>query len=149
LDEEEGKDPAAYLVLADKDGRAATALSGRRSGPFVGLSDYRGQVRASLELGANGKPELTRVDEEGYRAGFGGQLDRVLVERGVVFQALIVAAVLVVSVIAGASILSWAFGPTGLGQIGSGPFPFGALAVALVIVGIIAILITMLFRQRR
>jgi hypothetical protein len=57
--------------------------------------------------------------------------------------------VLVVSVIAAASILSWAFGLTGLGQIGSGPFPFGALAVALVIVGIIAILITMLFRQRR
>jgi hypothetical protein len=43
----------------------------------------------------------------------------------------------------------WAFGPTGLGQIGSGPLPFGVLAVALVIVGIIAILITMLLRQRR
>jgi hypothetical protein len=39
LDEEEGKDPAAYLVLADKDGRAATALCGRRSGPFVRLID--------------------------------------------------------------------------------------------------------------
>lgn len=51
LDEEEGKDPSAHLVLADKDGRGATAICGRRSGPFVKLSDYRGQIRASLELG--------------------------------------------------------------------------------------------------
>ncbi len=149
LDEEEGKDPAAYLVLADKDGRAATALCGRRSGPFVRLSDYRGQIRASLELGANGKPELSRVDEEGYRAGFGGQLERVLVERGVVFQAITVALVLVLGVIAWASILGWAFGPEGLRQIGSGSSPIGALAAVLFTVGVIAILITMLFRQRR
>lgn len=45
--------------------------------------------------------------------------------------------------------MAWAFGPTGLGKIGSGPFPFGALAVALFMVGIITFLITMLFRQRR
>jgi hypothetical protein len=150
LTEGEDKDLSSELVLVDKDARAGAVISsGPRSDPYVKLMDRRANVRASLELGTNGEPRLNRLDEEGYRSGFGGHLDRVLIERGVVYQAIIVALVLVAGVIAGASMMGWAFGPAGLAQIGSGPFPFGALAAALFIVVIIAILVIALFRQRR
>lgn len=78
LDEEAGKDPASYFVLGDEDGRAAVAVCGRRSGPFVRSSDPRGEVRASLELGANGEPEPSRVDAKGYTRGWGGRVQRTL-----------------------------------------------------------------------
>jgi hypothetical protein len=104
LSEEEGKDPSADLMLTDKDTRAGGGISGRRSGPSVKLIDRREKVRASFELGPNGQPGLYTFDEEGVPVQDANAFDRVVAERGPVYQAVLLGSLLVAGGIAGALI---------------------------------------------
>lgn len=131
LDEEAGKDPASYFVLGDKDGRAAVAVCGRKSGPFVRLSDPRGEVRASLELKANGEPKLSRVDGKGYPHGWGGRVQRTLGESSAPYRAVVYAAVMVACALGGAWVAGTASASAGVLGTAPGPLPLAALFVTV------------------
>jgi hypothetical protein len=86
LSEDDIDDPAAILALLDKDGQGGVHISGRRYRPFVRFKDPRGTVRTSYELGVNGEPELYDFDEEGTSICDAGTFDRLVAERGSVYQ---------------------------------------------------------------
>ena len=132
-------------MLGDKDGRAAVAVCGRKSGPFVRLSDPRGEVRASLELGANGEPEMSRVDAKGYPHGLGGRVQRTLGEASTPYRAFVYAAVMVACALGGAWVAGTASASAGVLGAASGPFPLAAL---LVTVAVLAALVLSLRRHR-
>ena len=149
LDEEDSRDPASSLVLGDGDGRAAVAACARKSGPCVRFSDRRGEVRASLELAANGEPILNRVDEKGYPHGCTGRVYRTSGESSKIYRALIVCAFMVVCSLVGAWVAGAASAAAGLARAGPRSISFGALAAALVTVGALVALVLLLLRQRR
>ncbi len=137
MSEEEGQDASSNIVLADKDDRAGIIITARRSGPFVRLRDRREKVRASFELGANGKPELYVFDEEGASARESNAFERVVAEQGLVYRALLIGAALVVGAMVGA----WA---AGMASAASGSLP-----AALVTVVVLAVLAGLLVVARR
>jgi hypothetical protein len=86
LSEDDIDDPAAILALLDKDGQGGVHIGGRRYLPFARFKDPRGTVRTSYELGVNGEPELYVFDEEGTSVRDAGTFDRLVAERGSVYQ---------------------------------------------------------------
>ena len=146
LDEEEGGGPISYLVLAENDGGASIAITGRKSGSFVRLSDARGEVRASLEVGADGEPELNRVDREGYPYGPTGWLYRTLNEASVVYQAVVAVAFLLASAVVGAWIAGAA--SSSVDAAIDGPLTLGATAAMIVVFAILTMLVLRLIRRR-
>lgn len=136
---EEGKDPSADLVLADADQKAGIVLSGKRSGSFIRLKDRRQEVRASLELAANGEPELYIFDEDNRHSN---GLERVV-------GAVLFSLVLILGAILGALVAGSASSTAGLAQVGTGPFRYGSLAGALLTLAVLALLVGYLIQNRR
>jgi hypothetical protein len=137
LNEKEGQDACSNIVLADNDDRAGIVISGRRSGPSIKLTDRREKVRASLELGANGEPGLYHFDEEGTTIRQANAFERVVGERGPVYQVILVGAGLAISGLVGAWIARTA---------SAAP---GSLLAALVTGVVLAALVVLLVVARR
>jgi hypothetical protein len=114
LSEDDIDDPAAILALLDKDGQGGVHIGGRRYRPFVRFKDPRGTVRTSYELGVNGEPELYVFDEEGTSVSDADTFDRLVAERGPVYQWILFGSVLVVGAVGGAWIARTASAASGL-----------------------------------
>lgn len=148
LVEEEGVDPYAHLVLTDKDGRGGIVLGGRKSRSFVRFRDYRGEIRAGLELTDDGEMEVTSFGER-RRSGVSGSIERVLEDSGVFYRALVFAAVLVVFTILGTWMAGLATSAAGEVGTGSGVFPFGVIGAGVFLVIVVAALLLFLARNRQ
>lgn len=144
--DEEGGDPISYLVLADSDGQGSVAITGRKTGSFVRLSDGRGEIRASLEVADDGEPALHRVDRDGYPYGPRGRLYRTLNEASVVYQALLAVAFLVASAVFGAWIAGAASSSTTAAF--EGPLTLGVTAAMIVVFAVLTLLFLYLVRQK-
>lgn len=147
LDKEEGGQPISYLVLGDEDGKASVAITGRKSGSFVRLSDARGEVRASLEVGADGEPELHRVDKAGYPYSLRGQIYRTLNEAGAVYRAMVAVAFLLAGAVGGAWISGAASGS--VSSVYEGPLTLGVAAATVVVFATLTVFVLYIIRQRR
>lgn len=101
----EGEDNvlSSNLAFMDKDGRGGVVISGGRSwDPHVRLIDRRQKVRGHFGLGAGGEPRLYFADEEGKPIDPRNAFERVVADRGVWYQTLLFAAVLISGGIVGA-----------------------------------------------
>ena len=147
LVEEEGVDPYAHLALTDKDGRGGIVLGGRKAWSFVRFRDYRGEIRAGLELADEGELEVTSFGER-RRSGLSGSIERVLEDSGAFYRALVFASVLVVFTILGIWFAGLATSAAGVVGTGSGAFPFGVIGAGVFLVIVIASLLLFLARNR-
>jgi len=103
LAEGEDKELSSDLALISKDGRTGVVVSsGRSSDPHLRLTDRRHNVRGFFGLGIGGEPRLYLADEEGRPIGGQSAFDRMVAERGLVYQALLSGALLFIGVIGGA-----------------------------------------------
>jgi len=134
MSEHEDKKLSSDLALIDKDGRAGVVISGGSSSdPHLRLVDRRYKVRGFFGLGVGGEPRLYLADEEGTPIGTQSAFDRVVAERGLLYQALLFGAVLFTGVFVGA----WIAG-TASASFASVP---AALITVVVLVGLVGWLI--------
>ncbi len=138
LAESENRELSPDLALIDKDGRAGVVVSGGSSSdPHLRLADRRYKVRGFFGLGVGGEPRLYVTDEEGKPIGRQSVFDRVVAERGLVYQALLFGALLFAGGLGGAWIA------------GTASASFYSLPAALITVVVLAALIGWLIVGRR
>ncbi len=138
LGEGEDKELSSDLALISKEGRTGVVVSsGHSSDPHLRLIDRSYNVRGFFGLGVGGEPRLYLADEKGNPLGRQSAFDRVLAERGLVYQALFVGALLFVGGLGGAWIA------------GAASASFESLRAALITVVVLAVLVGWLIVARR
>ena len=105
------------------------------------LTDRRYKVRGFFGLGVGGEPRLYLADEEGKPIGTQSAFDRVVAERGLVYQVLFLGAVLFASVFGSA----WIAGNV----VATASTSFYSLPAALITVVALAFLAGWLIVARR
>ena len=138
LAEGDSNELSSDLALMNKDGHAGVVVSGGSSSdPHLRFVDRRHKVRGFFGLGVGGEPRLCLADEEGNPIVRQSAFDRMLAERGLVYQALFIGALLF-AVVVGSSWIA-----------GTASASFYSLPAALITVVVLAALVCLLIVVHR